>query len=139
MTAGVVVSADGRIALDEYLDLLARSDLGRLYPPLERESRIARVLIEADVVVAARSDDLLVGACLALTDFAYFAFLTDLGVARDWTRRGIGRKLVELAVERAGGADRIHVVTWSNAESMGFYAACGLTPRPRLVAREAER
>ncbi|MER2224169.1 MAG: GNAT family N-acetyltransferase, partial [Rhodococcus sp. (in: high G+C Gram-positive bacteria)] len=46
---------------------------------------------------------LVVGVLLGLTDFAYWLYVTDLGVDRDCTHRGIGRSLMKKALELAGG------------------------------------
>jgi ribosomal protein S18 acetylase RimI-like enzyme len=118
----------------EWLEFLRRSDLGRLYPRRDFEERFRRMVRGVDVVVTARDGDALVGLCAGLTDFAYFLFVTDLGVARGYERRGIGRGLVRRALEAAGSD--VCAVTWSNREALGFYARLGFASVPTLVGRE---
>lgn len=127
-----------RPSVDEYVEFLGRSELGAMYPRKDFEARIGRVLSNAPIRVTARDGQgRLVGVCLGLTDFAYFLFLTDLGVARDHLRQGIGSRLVAMAHEAAGGETDICVVTWANEKAMPFYESCGLRPAPGLVAGHA--
>ena len=84
-----------RLTAAEYIGFLARTDLGSQYPRERFETRIPKLLENASVSLAARNEDgLLVGVLLGLTDFAYWLYVTDLGVDRDYERRGIGRRLM---------------------------------------------
>jgi ribosomal protein S18 acetylase RimI-like enzyme len=130
-------SADDRLTPQEYIRFLATSELGREYPRKDFESRIATLLREADICITARDGDRLVGACLGVTDFAYFLFLTDLGVSRGCERRGIGSMLVRMAHEAAGGPGDISMITWANADASPFYKACGFTGVAHAVAKHA--
>ncbi|MBC8063552.1 MAG: GNAT family N-acetyltransferase [Chlorobia bacterium] len=125
-----------RLEFEEYVDFLKRTDLGSQYPKQNFESRVRRVLKNVDICITARrADGLLVGICFGLTDFAYFLFLTDLGVDRAYVKQGIGRKLLQMVVEKAGGPDDITVSTISNNKALGFYAACGMKNEVDLVVR----
>lgn len=125
-----------RLEYEEYRDFLTRTDLGAQYPKQNFESRIRQVLNKVDICLTARNENgLLVGICFGLTDFAYFLFLTDLGVDRDYARQGIGRRLVEMAVNKAGGPEDITVTTISNHMAIEFYAKCGIKNEDNLVVR----
>jgi len=127
-----------RLEPSEYVAFLARSDLGSQYPRKAFASRIAALLKNADLCVTARTGEgLLVGVCLGLTDFAYFCFLSDLGVDREFERRGIGRELVRRAHEAAGGEADISMLTWANARVAPFYASCGLRRLDWALGRDA--
>lgn len=120
----------------EYVDFLKRTDLGSQYPRQRFEERIPQLLKNIDICITARNGDgLLVGICFGLTDWVYFLFLTDLGVDRDYARQGIGKRLVELCVEKAGGPDDMTVTTISNDEAVGFYESIGMKNKPELVVR----
>ena len=71
-------------------------------------------------------DGALVGVCLAITDFAYWLFITDLGVARGRTGQGIGRALVERALEIAGGEENIIMYTCAHESAVPFYEKLGM-------------
>ncbi len=114
----IAYSWSERIRPREYVDFLRRSDLGSEYPRKDFGARIATLLERADICVTGRSESgRLVGVCLGLTDFAYFLFLTDLGVDRSFVRQGIGATLVRMAHEAAGGEADICVITWANRGS----------------------
>ncbi len=110
----VTYSSDERLSSSEYISFLRTTNLGTMYPKKNFENRIMRLLANAEVTITARDDKTLVGVCLGITDHSYFLFLTDLGVSRNYERRGIGRSLVTKAHESAGGAEDITVVTWAN-------------------------
>ena len=116
-----------RLTADEYIDFLARTDLGSQYPRERFETRIPKLLENASVSLAARNEDgLLVGVLLGLTDFAYWLYVTDLGVDRDYERRGIGRRLMGEALDLAGGEKDIAVYLIANENAVPFYEKLGM-------------
>ena len=116
-----------RLTADEYIDFLARTDLGSQYPRERFETRIPKLLENASVSLAARNEDgRLVGALLGLTDFAYWLYVTDLGVDRDYERRGIGRRLMGEALDLAGGEKDIAVYLIANENAVPFYEKLGM-------------
>ena len=116
-----------RLNAAEYVDFLKRSDLGSQYPRERFETRIPTLLLNASVSLAARNaEGLLVGALLGVTDFAYWLFVTDLGVARDYERQGIGRRLMKAALKRAGGEKNIAVYLVANERAVPFYEKLGM-------------
>ena len=116
-----------RLTAAEYIDFLSRTDLGSQYPAERFEARIERLVENASISLAARDGDgRLVGALLGITDFAYWLFVTDLGVDRDCVKQGVGKRLMAAALEAAGGADDIIVYTCSNENAVGFYEKLGM-------------
>ena len=116
-----------RLTADEYIDFLARTDLGSQYPRERFETRIPKLLENASVSLAARNEDgLLVGVLLGLTDFAYWLYVTDLGVDRGYERRGIGRRLMGEALDLAGGEKDIAVYLIANENAVPFYEKLGM-------------
>lgn len=131
-------SSSERLEPSEYVDFLRRSDLGSEYPRKEFPTRIARLLQNADIYITARSGSgKLVGACLGVTDFAYFLFVTDLGVDRGFARQGIGATLLRMAHEAAGGDADISMITWANRDAAPFYEACGMSRVEWAVGKHA--
>jgi len=138
MTKHVRYSSDERLEPAEYIAFLGRSDLGSEYPRKAFADRIAALLRNADICVTARSEsNRLVGACLGLTEFAYFLFLTDLGVDRQFERQGIGKELVRLAHVAAGGPADISVITWANSKVARFYESCGMRRLEGALGKDA--
>ena len=116
-----------RLTAEEYIRFLSRTDLGSQYPRERFEQRIPRLLKNASVSLAARdAEGRLVGALLGLTDFAYWLYVTDLGVDRDWTRRGVGSALMRAALEAAGGEKDIAVYLVANENAVPFYEKLGM-------------
>jgi len=61
-----------------------------------------------------------------LTDFAYWLYVTDLGVDRSYTGQGIGRNLMKTAHEIAGGEKDIAVYLIANKNAIPFYEKLGM-------------
>ena len=120
-------STSERIEFEEYYNFLKRTDLGSQYPSEDLEVRMTKLLQNCSISITARNEEgLLIGICFGLTDFAYFLFVSDLGVDRDYTRKGIGSRLMKLLVQEAGGEDAITVVTLSNEQAFTFYEKIGM-------------
>ena len=116
-----------RLTAEEYIDFLKRTDLGSQYPLERFEERIARLVNTVSISLTARNDDgLLIGVLFGLTDFAYWLYVTDLGVDRRYERQGIGRKLMQTAHEMAGGEKDIAVYLVANENAVPFYEKLGM-------------
>ena len=91
-------------------------------------------VIREERVPAAEYIEFLKHTCLGITDFAYWLFLTDLGVVRDWVHRGVGTALVRKALEIAGGEKNIIMYTCANEDAVPFYKKLGMTrPNDMMV------
>ena len=66
------------------------------------------------------------GILFGLTDFCYWLYITDLGVDRNYERRGIGRALMKKAHELAGGEKDIAVYLIANENAIPFYEKLGM-------------
>lgn len=128
---------DERLDFQEYVEFLTRTDLGEQYQTLRFRERIAGLLANASVCVTARADRL-IGVSLAITDWNYFVFLTDLGVDREYVGSGIGRTLVQLTIDCIGPAADLTVITLSNEDAVPFYRKQGLAPDDQLLVRYCE-
>lgn len=116
-----------KLNAEEYIDFLKRTDLGSQYPKERFRERIPKLLENASISLTARNDEnRIVGVLLGLTDFAYWLYVTDLGVDRDYERQGIGRKLMGKAHEMAGGEKDIAVYLIANEQAVPFYEKLGM-------------
>ena len=113
-----------RITAEEYIDFLKRTDLGSQYPKEDFNERIGILVNNTAISLIAYDLDKIVGVCFGLTDFAYWLFLSDLGVDRDYSKMGIGKILVQEAHMLAGGKDNIAMFTIANENAVGFYEKC---------------
>lgn len=116
-----------RISAKEYIDFLKRTDLGSQYPKERFEERISKLVDNVSISLAARNESgVIVGVLFGLTDYAYWLYVTDLGVARDYEGRGIGRRLMKTAHDKAGGERDIAVYLIANKNAIPFYEKLGL-------------
>ena len=116
-----------RLSPEEYIEFLKHTDLGSQYPRERFEERIPRLLESVSISLTARDgNNRLVGVLLGLTDFAYWLYVTDLGVDRDYERQGIGRRLMKKAHEIAGGEKDIAVYLIANEDAVPFYEKLGM-------------
>ncbi len=122
-----VTIREERVTAEEYVDFLRRTDLGSQYPKERFEQRIVRPVDTVSVSLTARNDQgLPVSVLYGSTDHAYWLCVTDLGVDRDHTHRGIGRKLMQRAHETAGGEKDIAVYLIANENAVPFYEKLGM-------------
>ncbi|MBP3704245.1 MAG: GNAT family N-acetyltransferase [Clostridia bacterium] len=119
--------AEERLSAEEYIDFLKRTDLGSQYPKERFEERIAKLVKTVSISLTARNETgVLVGVLFGLTDFAYWLYVTDLGVDRTCTGQGIGRALMKTAHDLAGGEKDIAVYLIANENAVGFYEKLGM-------------
>ena len=116
-----------RISAEEYTDFLKRTDLGSQYPKERFGERISRLVNNVSISLVARNETgLMTGVLFGLTDFAYWLYVTDLGVARDYEGQGIGRRLMMAAHDIAGGEKDIAVYLIANENAVPFYEKLGM-------------
>lgn len=119
--------AEERLSSDEYIDFLKRTNLGSQYPKERFVERITKLVDTVPISLVARNEHkLIVGVLFGLTDFAYWLYVTDLGVARDHEGQGIGRRLMKTAHDLAGGEKDIAVYLIANENAVGFYEKLGM-------------
>ena len=116
-----------RITAEEYIDFLKRTDLGSQYPKERFAERIARLVDRVSISLVARNRaGLIVGVLFGLTDYAYWLYVTDLGVDRDYEGQGIGTQLMKTARTIAGGEKDIAVYLIANEKAVPFYEKLGV-------------
>lgn len=116
-----------KITAGEYIDFLKRTELGSQYPKERFSERIARLVKNASISLTARNwEGLLVGVLFGLTDYAYWLYVTDLGVDRAYEGQGIGRRLMRTALDIAGGERDIAVYLVANDKAVPFYEKLGM-------------
>ena len=116
-----------RISSEEYIDFLKRTDLGSQYPKERFEERIKKLVNNVSISLVARNElNTIVVVLFGLTDFAYWLYVTDLGVDRDYEGQGIGRQLMKSAHKIAGGEKDIAVYLIANENAIPFYEKLGM-------------
>ena len=116
-----------RVSEAEYIDFLKRTNLGSQYPKERFEERIEKLVRNGSISLVAKNEEgTIVGVLFGLTDFAYWLYVTDLGVDRRYEGQGIGRKLMKTAHEIAGGEKDIAVYLIANDQAVPFYEKIGM-------------
>ena len=129
-----------RLTAEEYIEFLKHTDLGSQYPRERVRERIGTLVNRASISLVARNDaGIIVGVCFGITDFAYWLFITDLGVIRECVGQGIGTALVRKLHQLAGGEENIIMYTCFNENAYGFYEKLGMhKPNDVVVLNKAE-
>jgi len=106
-----------------------------IHRPYDDLQRVAQMLERADLTVSAWDGDQLIGIARALTDWCYCCYLSDLAVARQYQRSGIGTAL--LARVKAEIGDAVTLILVSAPDAVPFYERIGLarTDQAFLVRR----
>ena len=108
----------------EFVDVLRRSTLGERRP-LDDIPRMEAMLRNADIIMTARCDGLLVGLARAVSDFSFCTYLSDLAVDENFQRRGIGRELIRRTQEAAGMNAKVILIAAPKA--VDYYPHIGMT------------
>ena len=129
-----------RLTAKEYIEFLKRTDLGSQYPKERFEERISTLVNKVSISLVARNQyNEIIGVCFGITDFSYWLFITDLGVVREYTGKGIGKALVNRLHELAGGKENIIMYTCVNENAIPFYEKIGMyKPNDVMVYNQIE-
>jgi GNAT superfamily N-acetyltransferase len=120
----VTYQLEPNLAAEDFIDVLVRSTLAERRPIHDCDA-IHAMLQNADVIVTARVNGLLIGASRALTDFAYCTYLSDLPVDEAHQRQGIGRELIRRTHEAAGLHTTLILLAAPKAQA--YYPHVGMT------------
>ena len=122
-----VTIREERVSAAEYIEFLKTTDLGSQYPRERFEERIPKLVQNVSISLIARNEKgLMVGALFGVTDFCYWLFVTDLGVARDYERQGIATRLMKTAHQLAGGEKDIAIYLVAHEGAVPFYEKLGM-------------
>ena len=83
----------------EIFNLYADAGLKR---PIDDLPRLKKMYSNSNLIISAWAADSLVGIARSVTDFSYCCYLSDLAVKKDFQRKGVGKKLIELTKEQVG-------------------------------------
>ena len=111
----------------EFIAILNRSSLASRRP-VDDSAVIAGMLRNADIILTARDAGVLIGVSRAITDYSYCTYLSDLAVAVDFQRLGVGRELIRRTHETAGFATTLILLAAPAARD--YYPHIGMEPHP---------
>ena len=110
---------------------IAREKLSRLYHSVrwlhwKTPQKLQQAYLNSDFVVTAWDGDRLVGAGRIITDGFFNAYLPDIAVHPGCRGEGVGKKVVELLLEKSRAFYNITAVAEDRAAER-FFRKCGLT------------
>jgi predicted N-acetyltransferase YhbS len=121
------------ITAEDLASLFRSSGIRR---PVEDLPRLERMLRESNLVIAARDGDRWVAIARALTDFVYCCYLSDLAVARDYQRQGIGRELIRRVRERLGEQSMLLLLAAPEASEYYPHLGFEVVPNGWIIHRQ---
>lgn len=122
------------LTAEDYVGVIGRTIM-RDRRPLANTARIQAMLDGANFIVTARDGDgTLVGLARCITDHAWICYCAELAVRDSHQGQGIGRAILDKAVELLG--PRIGLTLMADEEAVGFYQNIDMEPangfwRPR--------
>jgi predicted N-acetyltransferase YhbS len=134
----VTYQLDPGLSVTEFVDVLQRSTLAERRP-MSEPATLTAMLKNADVIVTARVDGLLVGVSRAISDFSFCTYLSDLAVDEEFQRHGIGKELIRRTHEAAGMQTSLILLAAPKAQAyyphvgMTRHESCWITPRQALA------
>ena len=131
-----VYAVETAVTVDEFRVLLIASGLGARRP-IDDLARLDAMLKNANVVVTARIDGVLVGIARAVTDFAFCCYRSDLAVSKNAQGRGVGAQLIQETRKHLGPT--VSLILNSVPESVGFYEGIKMPALPNGFWYRRER
>ena len=125
------------VSAEEYIDFLRRSDLGKQYPKEDFQQRVTALVRNIQISLIARNKpSQIIGICFGLTDFVYWLFITDLGIDRSYEKQGLGKALMEIVHDLAGGEKKIIVFAYANENAIPFYEKIGMKETKSMMIKD---
>lgn len=104
-------------------DLKGLFESSGLKRPTSDRQRLERMAKNASATVTAWDGEKLVGLVRAVTDFAYCAYISDVGVHKAYQRQGIARQMLGRLREYLG--KEVQILLLENVNAAGYYAKLG--------------
>jgi predicted N-acetyltransferase YhbS len=105
---------------DQIIDVYNSSGINR---PTSDIVRIGKMYSNSNLVLTAWDNNKLIGISRSLTDFCYCCYLSDLAVRKEYQKRGIGNKLIQLTKDKIG--EQTALILLSAPTAMEYYPKIG--------------
>lgn len=70
--------------------------------PTQDSERITKMYKHSNLIISAWLNNELIGISRSITDFCYACYLSDLAVKKEYQKKGIGKKLIDLTEKETG-------------------------------------
>lgn len=123
------------ISVDQFIDLLTRSTLGKRRPIHDREC-MEGMVANSNLTISAWKSNRLVGIARSMTDFHYACYLSDLAVCQSLQKSGIGKQLQIITQNQLGPRCKLILIAAPAANA--YYEQIGFTNNPRCWVLERD-
>lgn len=107
---------------EQVIELYENSGLPR---PTHDKERIQKMFENANLIVTAWDNEVLVGVARSITDWVWSCYLADLAIRHEYKKAGIGKQLIHLTKEKVG--EKSMVLLLSVPTAMEYYPKVGFT------------
>jgi ribosomal protein S18 acetylase RimI-like enzyme len=121
---------------EQFIDLLNASTLGERRPVDDLEC-IEGMLANSNLTISAWHDEQLIGIARSVTDFHYCCYLSDLAIAKQYQKLGIGKELQRQTQAQLGPKCTLILLAAPTANS--YYQHIGFTHHPRCWLLEPNK
>lgn len=118
----IIYSLEKSLDPDEFVEVLKKSTLAERRP-VDDEQRITSMCNNANLIVTARLNGVLIGIARSITDFVYCTYLSDLAVDVKHQKKGIGKKLIE---ETKKATPQAKLILLSAPAAIDYYPKIGM-------------
>ncbi len=122
------------LSTDEVIRVFNASGITR---PTHDTARIETMFANANLIVSAWHDGVLVGVARGLTDHSYCCYLSDLAVDKAYQQQGIGDALLKQTRQALG--PEVSLILLSAPAAMGYYPKVGFTAADHAFVIKRER
>ncbi|HEX9251354.1 MAG TPA: GNAT family N-acetyltransferase [Ignavibacteriaceae bacterium] len=119
----IIYTVEKSLDVSEFIEVLKKSKLAERRP-IDDEQRISSMCNNANLIVTARLDGILIGVARSITDFVYCTYLSDLAVDIKYQKTGIGKRLIEETKEQTPQAK---LILLSAPAAIDYYPKIGMT------------
>ena len=91
--------------------------------PTDDFERIEKMYKNSNLIVSAWHEKQVIGVSRALTDFCFACYLSDLAVKKEYQKRGIGKRLIELTKQEIG--EQTTLILLAAPGAMEYYPKIG--------------
>lgn len=110
-----------KISVEAFRQVLISSGINR---PVDDIPRLQAMLDNSNLIWTAWDGDKLVAVARSLTDFSFVCYMSDLAVAHDYQKQGIGKELINKTKEDLGPT--VAFLLLSAPSAMEYYPKVGL-------------
>jgi predicted GNAT superfamily acetyltransferase len=119
----IVYQIEKTVSIEEFRELLVKSTLGERRP-INNHETLSKMVEHGNLIVTARDNGKLIGIARSLTDFNYCTYLSDLAVAENYQKMGIGKELIKQTKLKTPYAK---LILLSAPKAIEYYPKIGMT------------